>query len=219
MKKLKQTAGLLLAVLVIGCLLAVPALAADTDVDYAAMDNETAVFTYLTREMGLNTAAACGVMANIQYESGFDSTAWGDGGTSHGLCQWHDGRCANLSSFCERNGYDVDSVYGQMEYLNYELTNSYSSVLEYLLAVEDSADGAYDAAWYWCYYFEVPADRENQAAQRGQVAAGSYYPAYEGAETSDGETLIAEDSGEQEPPAAPAEPRGSRPHHRRPQPM
>ena len=46
----------------------------------------------------------------------------------------------------------MDSVYGQMKYLQYELEENYPAVLEYLRQVEDSPNGAYQAAWYWCYY-------------------------------------------------------------------
>ena len=183
---IRRMIRILAAVAVIGCLYMAPAMAltpfhetdAAVEIDYSQLDNETAVYTYLTQEMGLNRAAACGVLANIQYESGFDPTVWGDGGTSHGLCQWHNDRCWNLSRFCRENGYDENSVYGQMAYLQTELTEHYPAVLEYLQSVEDSEDGAYDAAWYWCYYFEVPADRQNQAALRGESAAYTYYPAY-----------------------------------------
>ena len=35
----------------------------------SASTNETLVFRYLVDVMGLNTAAACGVLANIEYES------------------------------------------------------------------------------------------------------------------------------------------------------
>jgi len=176
-----KTIAVLLALLLLGSLMIPTAFATDTnysEIDYSEMDNETAVYTYLTEEMGLNTAAACGVLANIAYESGFDPTVWGDGGTSHGLCQWHNGRCSNLSRFCQEHGYDEDSVYGQMAYLQYELTNSYPSVLSYLENVADNESGAYDAAWYWCYYFEVPANRDYQADQRGSAASGDYYPNY-----------------------------------------
>ena len=193
-----------LAAALIGCLWGITALAGDvteTDapLDFSQMEPEEAVYTYLTEEMGLNSGAACGVMANIAYESGFDPTAWGDGGTSHGLCQWHNGRCDNLTRFCRENGYDVESVYGQMAFLQYELTNSYPSVLEHLMEAEDSPEGAYDAAWYWCYYFEVPADRGNVAVVRGNAAAEIYYPQYASGET----VLPAEDA--QDPEAAAAE--------------
>lgn len=34
--------------------------------------NKEKVFSFLTEELGLNNAAACGVMANVQNESGFN---------------------------------------------------------------------------------------------------------------------------------------------------
>ena len=174
--KIKRIISLLLTLLILGSIFTASVLASDDE--ETVEDNRMAVFTFLTEEMELNAAAACGVMANIEYESGFDPTACGDGGASYGLCQWYNGRCEALRRFCEENGYDVDSIEGQLEYLNYELSNSYPSVLEYLRNVEDSPSGAYDAAWYWCMYFEIPADREHQAAQRGSLAEGEYYPQY-----------------------------------------
>lgn len=142
--------------------------------DYGQMDTETAITTFLRREMKLNPAAICGILANIEYESDFSPTAWGDGGTSYGLCQWHESRCRSLFSFCQENGYDVDSVYGQMKYLQYELEENYPAVLEYLRQVEDSPNGAYQAAWYWGYYFEIPAQRDVQADLRGDCAYQKY---------------------------------------------
>lgn len=58
----------------------------------ADLGTERSVFEFLTTELGLNSAAACGVLANIEAESNFILTSYGDGGTSYGLCQWHDGR-------------------------------------------------------------------------------------------------------------------------------
>ena len=73
--------------------------------DYSQMDTETAFTTYLRREMKLNPAAVCGILANIEYESDFSPTVWGDDGTSYGLCQWHESRCRSLFLFCQENGY------------------------------------------------------------------------------------------------------------------
>ena len=73
--------------------------------DYSQMDVESAVTTYLSREMKLNDAAVCGILANIEYESDFSPTVWGDDGTSYGLCQWHENRCRSLFLFCQENGY------------------------------------------------------------------------------------------------------------------
>ncbi|MBQ9268661.1 MAG: hypothetical protein IJ206_03980 [Oscillospiraceae bacterium] len=142
--------------------------------DYSQMDVDAAVTTYLSREMKLNDAAVCGILANIEYESDFSPTTWGDGGTSYGLCQWHESRCRSLFSFCQENGYAPDSVIGQMRYLEQEVNEDYPELLTYLQTVENSAAGAYNAAWYWCWYYEIPAQREEQAILRGEQALLEY---------------------------------------------
>ena len=166
----------LLATLLLVSICIVPVLAENGE--ETVQDNKAEVFTYLTEEMGLSTAAACGVMANIEYESEFDPTARGDGGASYGLCQWYSSRQEALRRFCEESGLDEDSVAGQMAYLQHELETGYTYVLDYIRSVEDSPSGAYDAAWYWCCYFEIPSDREYKAMERGDLASETYYPEY-----------------------------------------
>ena len=139
---------------------------------------ERQVYTYLTGKMELNSAAACGVLANIEYESGFQPTALGDEGTSFGLCQWHAGRYRALRSFCRSRSLDYRTVEGQMEYLNYELGSSYSALLTALRSVENSRDGAYRAGYLWCTQFERPADPERKAVTRGNAARCQYWNRY-----------------------------------------
>lgn len=137
------------------------------------------VFFFLKNKMGLNTAAACGVMANIEKESNFNTGTLGDQGTSYGICQWHDGRWTNLKNFCNANGYDWQSLTGQLYYLKYELSGSYySHILNYLRSRPNTAQGAYDAAYYFCYWFEVPADIEYMSTTRGNLAKSSYWGTY-----------------------------------------
>ena len=57
--------------------------------------NQDKIFNYL-KSQGFNNAAISGILANIEYESGFKTTLYGDGGTSYGLCQWHQGRFTRL---------------------------------------------------------------------------------------------------------------------------
>ena len=138
--------------------------------------NEKDVYTYLRRELGLNKAAASGVLANVYFESNFSSVAVGDGGTSLGLCQWHLGRCKSLISWCDAHDLDYRSVEGQLGYLDYELKNIYKDVYGYLLGVPDSAEGAYRAGYYFCMYFESPSDTKTRSEARGTMAKNSYYP-------------------------------------------
>ena len=152
-------------------------------------DNTILIYQYLTSEMGLNHAGACGVLANIQCESNFSPLSLGDGGTSYGICQWHNGRFNNLISYCNGNGYDYNTVNGQLHYLQYELTNNYPSVLEYIKNVPDTAQGSYDAAYYWCMHFEVPNHTEERSAQRGNIAMNEYYGKSFETENSDTDTI------------------------------
>ena len=145
-------------------------------------NNEEKIFYYLMQDMSFNNAGAAGVLANIERESSFNPNALGDNGTSFGICQWHAARYEGLKRFCSREGYDYKSLEGQLDFLKEELTSSssyYTSrVLNPILAVKNSKKGAYDAAYIWCYYFEIPADRENRADQRGNLAKKVYWPRY-----------------------------------------
>ena len=148
----------------------------------ATSDNKTQIFSYLTKEMGLNSAAACGIMANIEKESNFkpgkiirDS----NGLPSGGLCMWNGSRLNRLKNYCNNNGLNYLSIKGQLSYLEYELgLSQYKHVLKYLKNVANNSSGAYDAAYYWCYYFEIPASRGSRSVQRGNAAIRSYWPTY-----------------------------------------
>lgn len=137
--------------------------------------NARAIYAYLIGEMGYNRAAAMGVMANIKYESGYDPGDSGDGGTSYGICQWHAGRKTNLINYCAENGLDYTTLEAQLQFLRYELTTRYPSVHSYLKGVENSADGAYDAGYYFCFNFEAPAARTSQSTKRGNYAKDTLY--------------------------------------------
>ena len=158
--------------------------------------NEAAVYNYAVNTMGLNTAAACGILANIQKESGFNPHALGDSGTSYGICQWHNSRWDRLKAYCTSNNLDSTTIEGQLRYLEYELKNFYSSVWNRLKSVKNTAEGAYDAAAYWCAVFEVPAGYGywsngeihygETSIARGNLAKSTYWNEY----SSDGSSLM-----------------------------
>ncbi len=144
-------------------------------------NNEEKTFYFLIDVMKLNNAAAAGIVSNIRAESSFRPTASGDGGTSYGICQWHNTRWTDLKNFCNSNGYDWTTLEGQLYFLNYELTNKYKSVITYLRNVSNDAAGAYNAAYYYCAHFEIPANTLVVADSRGRVARDTYWPKYAGA--------------------------------------
>lgn len=137
--------------------------------------NEQKCYLFLTKEAGLNSAAACGILANIRRESNFNPES---GSSYYGLIQWGGGRLTNLKNYCSNNGYSYSSLEGQLRFLIYELKNSYSDVWSYLQSVSNSASGAYDAAYYFCYYYERPANKASSSASRGELARDTYYPKY-----------------------------------------
>ena len=143
---------------------------------FASGSNEYIIFDFLINEMKLNRAATMGVMANIYFESNYKAVIDGDGGTSYGLCQWHAGRKTRLINWCTENSLDYNTVEGQLRFLQYELPNFYPSVDSYIGQVENTADGAYDAAYYFCFNFEAPANRTAQSTKRGNYARDTLFP-------------------------------------------
>lgn len=154
---------------------ATPAPVADNYFDSDKYSNEEKCYIFLTREMGLNTAAACGILANLKKESSFNPTA---GSSYYGLVQWGGGRKSNLQSFCSKNGYSYSTLEGQLNFLEYELKNSYPSILEYLQSVPNTSKGAYDAAYHFCYYYERPSNKASKSASRGELARDTYFAKY-----------------------------------------
>lgn len=135
---------------------------------------------------GLNAAAACGVAGNIFYESGFNTGAVGDGTTSFGICQWHEGRGAAMKAYVGSNW--STNLSGQLDYLWHELQSSYTSTLAHLKSVQNSDAGAKSAADYFVRHFEVPANVDAESKKR-QAKASEYFSQIKtGGTISDGTT-------------------------------
>lgn len=145
-----------------------------------ASTNEEYCYNYLVNTMGLNTAAAAGLLANFEQESSFNPTLSGDSGSSYGLCQWNKSRKSALINYCNSRGLDYSSLNGQLSYLYYELQNEYPSLLSTLRSTANSSSGAYNAGYRFCYDFERPASRESKSQSRGSSASRTYFPKYNG---------------------------------------
>ncbi len=176
-KKRNQVIGLMLTV-VLTLQLQAGAAALPVQAANAADANQQQVFRFLTDEMKLNSAAACGIMANIERESGFNPKASGSGGRFYGLIQWGGSRQTALYTYCGQNGYDPNSIAGQLRYMEYELNTDYTNVRDALRTVANTADGAYQAGYVWCYYYEMPGDTYNVSVARGNLARDSYWPEF-----------------------------------------
>ena len=97
----------------------------------------------------------------------------------YGLVQWTSpGRKAGLYDLAKKKGVSIGDMNMQLEYLAAELAKSYASVLKYIKAVPNTAQGAYDAAYKWCEKYEIPANTAATSAARGKIARDTFWPKY-----------------------------------------
>lgn len=147
--------------------------------EHSGSSVEQIIYLFLTKEMELNTAVACGILANVQKECSFVVTNEShDGG--YGICQWTGVRNTRLKNWCEENDYDYATLEGQLWYLKYELEKWHPKTLKYLKTISNSPEGAYEAGYYFCYHFEVPASRAKRSVERGNLAKDTYWLRYKG---------------------------------------
>ena len=158
-----------------------PAIPAMTATVYAAGSASSEIFRILTEDGGLSSAAACGIIGNLEQESGLNPEA---SGSFYGLVQWDSRRTANLKAYCSANGYSSSSISGQVHFLLHELENGYSGVLGELQSVPDTADGAVSAAKAFCRGFEQCGNYDWEFATRGSFAS-TYFSMYGGSSSSD----------------------------------
>lgn len=139
--------------------------------------NIVQITDFLRRELDLPDSAVAAVLANMDRESSFDPRAIDETGNFFGLCQWSRTRWLNCFNFCRENGLDRFSVEGQLAFLQFELSGEYEWIyLYFLLAAEDSEDGAQEAQFEFCASFEAPLDVDWEQVYRSKLVAEVYWP-------------------------------------------
>lgn len=141
----------------------------DGSYDYSKLEPKVREVIEHLVSKGLNNAGACGIAGNIKYESNFNTATVGDGGTSFGICQWHNERGSAMKRFVGSNW--STNLTGQLNYLWHELESSYSSVLNYIKTVPNTEQGARSAADRFVRDFEIPANVNYQSSLRQNQAA------------------------------------------------
>lgn len=119
---------------------------------------------------GLTPEQAAGIAGNINQESAFNTAAVGDSGTSHGLAQWHNERWTRLQEWCKQNGFDSNSVEGQLEYLWHELNTTESRSLSKIKSTSTPSDAAYAFAKYF--------ERPSEISPRRMASAETFFNSY-----------------------------------------
>ena len=140
---------------------------------------EQEVFSFLTEKLGLTSAAAAGIMANIMCESSFNPTAGAidtNGLYSYGLVMWNGPRYERLKKWCADKGLSHETVAGQMGYLKYELENGESATLTAMRAIPDTFEGCVEATVLFAELFERCA--AFSYGLRVYYAANTFWPSY-----------------------------------------
>lgn len=117
---------------------------------------------------GFSKNAVAGIMANIESESDFRTNIPGDGGTSNGICQWHNTRLTKLHNYCG-DAY-LSSLPCQLDFFLAELKTR--SEYSYMIGNHT----AYEMGHKFCYDFERPKAKETSCPGRGNKANNKYLP-------------------------------------------
>ena len=116
------------------------------------------IWKYL-RDNGFTEAGAAGVLGNMECESGFNLGAAGDGGTSFGLCQWHNSRGDAMKKVAGDN-WD-SNLKGQLDYFISELKSGYPNLYKTLT----TTNSVKEAASQMVDKFEVCEGHETSSVQ------------------------------------------------------
>jgi hypothetical protein len=84
------------------------------------------IYHYLTEKYHLSTAQACGIIGNMQSESGLRSSAYNNGERAIGLCQWQGARSKHLKQFAAQHGTHHGDWHVQVDFMMHELKGSES---------------------------------------------------------------------------------------------
>ena len=131
---------------------------------------------FLREALNLNDASIAGILANIQGESGFNPKKVGDSGNAYGICQWRGPRLDQMVQYCKENGLNPITKEGQLQFLAHDLRDNYIYAYDLIRLCEDSEQGALQATYYFCAYYEVPADPEEESAGREELTKLLLYP-------------------------------------------
>ena len=116
------------------------------------------------RSLGVSEASAAGILANIQYESGFDAfNATGDGGTSGGLFQHHNTRWDALKKYAGDSGRNWTDWHAQVDFALFGPGEAKDRGFNF------NYTNAAAAAKWWVHHFEIPANADAQATKRAAV--------------------------------------------------
>ena len=125
------------------------------------------IYEYLISK-GFTPESACGILGNIEQESGFLTSA--TNGTHFGLCQWGGERFAALSNLADSRGKKWTDLQVQLDFLWSELEGVKSSVKTEIIGTTDM----YHATEIFCKKYEICGGYSKEVPRRYKKAQKWY---------------------------------------------
>ena len=115
---------------------------------------------------GLNAAASCGIVGNIDYQSGLSAGYLDVVNKRGGICGWQGTR---LTAMQAAVGYDwTEDLSGQLDYMRLEMKANYNEVVTALKAVPETLEGAKSASDSFMKYLGVTDNTNLRQARAKQ---------------------------------------------------
>lgn len=120
---------------------------------------------------GYSPEASAGIVGNLVYESGLDTSIEGDkgykGGSSFGIAQFRGDRLKRLQSMYGDKWTDFNN---QLDFVDWELKNTHKKAGNLLKSVED----VHQAGQIFSDYYEIPAKKYNENKDRASKVEQIY---------------------------------------------
>lgn len=139
---------------------------------FVSGNDNTETICLTLKENNYSDEAVGAIMGNIQAESSFLTVNTNELGCD-GLVQWCFDRLNNLKNTYGNGWSQIDN---QLEYLLYELNQSYTDTNNYL----HENHSAEDMAYYYCMHFEIPGESICASGVRQGYASSLYEYAKKG---------------------------------------
>lgn len=139
-------------------------------------DIESLAYSYITKELGYNTAIACGILANINNESSFNPKAENKNG-AYGLIQWLGDRKKRLIAYTTTT---KPTALQQLQFMKYELNNTETKARDAIKNLSNTDIGAYEAGRIFGYRYERFSKDPYSAEgiERAREARDKFWPYY-----------------------------------------
>lgn len=125
---------------------------------------------------GLTAAGAAAVMGCMQAESGISPSALNGTDGGYGLLQWTDtsdcSRKSNLINWCTSNGYDYNTILGQISFAAHEFQTVFSSSNGYAFPVYETLTSSGDIDSCLQMFFSHAEAGTNVAISQCNIYAG-----------------------------------------------